>query len=95
MAKTAGQFDSVGQSLDNMLSRLMGELTVLESAWVGSGGRAFTQVKAAWETQQRQIQRALTETAAAIRTSGTTYSSTDDESASRVNATNRSVNLPL
>jgi WXG100 family type VII secretion target len=95
LAKAAGQFDSVAQSLDSMLKRLMSELSVLEVAWQGLGAQAFTQVKQNWQEQQEKIRQALTETADAIRNSGTTYSTTDDQAAQRVNATNRQINLPL
>jgi WXG100 family type VII secretion target len=95
MESTASKFESVNDSLQGMLRRLMSELEVLQTAWVGSGGRSFTQVKEAWAADQERIQRALLETATAIRSSGQQYTASDTEAASRVAATNRGVNLPL
>ena len=95
MEATASKFEAVNDSLQSMLSRLMSELEVLQTAWKGAGGRSFEQVKQQWATDQQAIQRALTETAAAIRSSGQNYSVSDSEAASRVAATNRGINLPL
>jgi WXG100 family type VII secretion target len=95
MEATASRFDSVNDSLQTMLSRLMAELEMLQKAWQGAAGRSFEQVKQAWSTDQAAIQRALTETATAIRTAGQQYSASDSEAASRVAATNRGVDLPL
>jgi WXG100 family type VII secretion target len=95
MAQTAAKFDGVSQSLDSMLTRLMGELEVLQTAWVGEGGKAFTTVKLQWQKDQTAIQQALTQTAEAIRTSGQQYTASDTDAAGRVNATNRGVQLPL
>jgi hypothetical protein len=41
------------------------------------------------------LQRALRETASAIRTAGRQYDVSDDEAASRVSGTNRGIQLPL
>lgn len=95
MEATASKFEAVNESLQSMLKRLMSELEVLQTAWKGAGGRSFEQVKQAWATDQAAIQRALIETASAIRTSGQQYQASDTEAASRVAATNRGVNLPL
>jgi WXG100 family type VII secretion target len=95
MEGTAAKFESVNDSLQTMLTRLMGELEVLQTAWRGAGGKSFEQVKQAWSADQAAIQRALTETATAIRTSGQQYTASDSEAASRVAASNRGVDLPL
>lgn len=95
MEATASKFEAVNDSLQSMLKRLMSELEVLQTAWKGAGGRSFEQVKQAWAADQAAMQRALTETATAIRTSGQQYHASDTEAASRVGATNRGVNLPL
>jgi len=95
MEATAKKFESVNDSLQGMLTRLISELEGLNAAWRGAGGRSFAQVKQAWAEDQQRIQRALSETATAIRTSGRQYSSSDTEAASRVAATNRGINLPL
>lgn len=95
MEQTATKFESVDQSLQSMLSSLMGELEVLQSAWRGAGGRSFEQVKQQWSQDQSAIHRALRETASAIRTSGQQYDSTDSEASGRVAATNRGIQLPL
>ena len=96
MAQTAKKFEQVDESLQSMLSKLMSELEGLQSAWRGAGGRSFTEVKQSWHQNQTTIQRALRETAAAIRTSGQQYDTSDTEAASRVGAVNRGgVQLPL
>lgn len=95
MEQTAARFEQVNQSLQSMLSSLLSELEVLQSAWRGAGGRSFEQVKQAWANDQAAMSRALAETASAIRTSGVTYEASDTDAASRVGATNRSISLPL
>jgi WXG100 family type VII secretion target len=95
METTAAKFDEVNQSLQGMLSGLLGELEMLQTAWRGMGGRSFESVKQAWAEDQKVMSRALAETASAIRTSGVRYDASDSEAASRVAATNRSVQLPL
>lgn len=95
MEATASKFEGVNDSLQSMLNVLMSELSVLQSAWTGAGGRSFEQVKQAWERDQKAIQQNLLETATAIRTSGQQYTASDDEAASRVSASNRGLNLPL
>ena len=95
MEQTAAKFEQVNQSLQSMLSSLLSELEVLQSAWRGAGGRSFEQVTQAWANDQAAMSRALAETAAAIRTSGVRYEASDSDAASRVGATNRSVQLPL
>jgi len=95
MEQTARKFEQVDESLQSMLTKLMSELEVLQTAWQGAGGRSFAEVKQAWMENQRTIQRALRETASAIRTSGQKYDASDSEAASRVSAVNRSIQLPL
>jgi WXG100 family type VII secretion target len=95
MEATAKKFEAGNDSLQRMLSKLLLQLEALQTQWQGEGGRSFTQVKQAWAENQQKIQRALAETANAIRTSGQQYSASDTEAASRVAATNRGVDLPL
>jgi WXG100 family type VII secretion target len=93
MAQTAGRFEQASASLASMLNRLMQELEILQTQWVGAGGRSFEQVKQAWAEDQARLQRALAETANAIRTSGRVYAATDEQAAGRF--THGSVTLPL
>jgi WXG100 family type VII secretion target len=95
MESTAGKFEQVQEGLDSMLTRLLGELEILQTHWQGRAGRSFTQVKEAYQANQRKLSAALGETATAIRNSGTTYTATDDESSSKVSSINTSVSLPL
>lgn len=95
MDTTAAKFDQANDSLNSMLSRLMNELEALRAGWQGSGGRSFEAVKQAYDANQRKLSAALSETAGAIRTSGATYTSTDQESSSRVNNISTDVQLPL
>lgn len=95
MQQTAAKFEQVDQSLQTMLSSLMAELEVLQQAWRGAGGRSFEQVKQQWSQEQATLQRALRETAGAIRTASQQYDVSDTEAASRVAGTNRGIQLPL
>jgi WXG100 family type VII secretion target len=95
MRQTAAKFEQVDQSLQSMLSALLAELEALQQAWQGAGGRSFEQVKQQWARDQAAMQRALRETASAIRTSGQQYDMSDSEAASRVATTNRGIQLPL
>jgi len=95
MESTAAKFEGTRDSLSSMLSRLMNELQVLESAWKGRAGRSFTQVRDAYQANQQKLESALGETATAIRNSGTTYTSTDDEASSKVGGINTGLSLPL
>jgi WXG100 family type VII secretion target len=84
LEQTAKKFDDANNQMMGMLNRLLRELETLQSAWQGHGGLAFQEVKRRWSEDQTTIQRALGETAQAIRTSGTTYSATDASAASRM-----------
>lgn len=95
MEATATKFENVNSSLQDMLKRLMRELEILHSQWQGRGGRSFTQVKLLWAADQEALQRALAETAVAIRTSGRQYTATDDAAAHRVGMSGGGVPLPL
>jgi len=95
MQQTAAKFEQVDQSLQTMLSSMMAELEALQHAWRGAGGRSFEQVKQQWAQDQAAMQRALRETAGAIRTAGQQYEASDSEAASRVATTNRGIQLPL
>nr|MDT0660072.1 WXG100 family type VII secretion target [Micromonospora sp. DSM 115978] len=96
MRQTAQRFEQVDESLQAMLGRLMADLEELQTAWQGAGGRSFTQVKLAWQQNQAAIQRALRETATAIRTTGQRYDASDAEAAGRMSAVDQgSIRLPL
>jgi WXG100 family type VII secretion target len=96
MEQTAGRFEGVNNDLQTMLRNLLNELEVLQTAWVGRGGRSFQNVKEQWSADQQKLQQALLETARAIRSSGQGYAATDDESSSRMNSVGRGgPSLPL
>lgn len=95
MESAAGKFESVNESLQGMLTRLMNELQALQSAWKGAGGTSFEQVKQAYEGNQKKLSEALRETATAIRTSGKQYTATDEDARAMVGGINTQVNLPL
>jgi len=96
MESTARKFEQANQELEAMLGRLLNELEILRSAWQGHGGRSFEEVKQAWAADQRTLHRALGETAAAIRTAGRGYTTSDTDAADRVSATHRGgLSLPL
>jgi WXG100 family type VII secretion target len=95
MEQVATKFESTNSSLQSMLSGLMGQLEPLQTRWAGAGGQSFTQVKTQWNDDMQKINRALSETANAVRTSGRQYTSTDEGAQQRVAASSHSVNLPL
>ncbi|MDI6100609.1 WXG100 family type VII secretion target [Actinoplanes sp. NEAU-A12] len=95
MAQTAKDFDEVNSSLQDMLTRLMGQLSVLSGAWKGQGALAFEHVKNEYANDLKRLNDALAETAEAIRTSGASYESTDSAAASYVRQTGGQFTLPL
>lgn len=96
MARVATNFEQVNSDLTAMLNKLMDRLSVLQTAWVGSGGRAFETVKNQYQQDLAQLNKALADTAEAIRTSGVSYDSTDTSAASRVaKSGGGGVSLPL
>ena len=96
MASTATQFDTVNSSLTSMLNQLMSNLSVLQSTWKGLAAGEFEKVKIQYESDLKQLNQALSETAAAIRTSGAAYDTSDTEAAARVGKSGGGgVNLPL
>jgi WXG100 family type VII secretion target len=95
MESTAARFDQVNASLQGTLKKLLGELEVLRTQWRGAGGASFEQVKMAWAEDQEALQRALGETATAIRTSGRQYTTTDSAAADRFSGPRGGIQLPL
>jgi WXG100 family type VII secretion target len=96
MERTAARFEQANDVLQATLSRLMSQLEVLRTQWQGAGGRSFEQARQAWAADQAALQRALLQTAAAIRTSGQRYQATDTEAAARFARTDRPhLDLPL
>jgi len=95
MAKTAGKFEHANASLSSMLNQLMNELTVLQTAWVGRGAQAFEQVRAQYQSDLSKLNKALLETAEAIRSSGLSYDASDSGAADRVSKSGGSYTLPL
>jgi WXG100 family type VII secretion target len=96
MAQVAGKFDQANSDLTAMLNKLMDRLSVLQTAWVGSGGRAFESVKNQYQQDLAQLNKALADTAEAIKSSGASYDSTDSTAASLVaKSGGGGVSLPL
>jgi len=96
MEQTAAKFEATNGDLQTMLRNLLNELEVLQTAWQGSGARSFHNVKQQWADDQAKLQRALLETAGAIRSSGQNYTATDTEASSRMNNVSRGgPSLPL
>ena len=81
MASTAAKFETANQELTSMLNNLMSELSVLSSAWKGLGAMEFEKVK---QQYAKDLNKALSDTATAIRTSGVSYDASDSEAAARV-----------
>jgi WXG100 family type VII secretion target len=95
MASTAAKFDSVNSSLTSMLNTLMSELSTLSGTWKGLGAAAFEQVKQQYAEDLKSLNQALSQTAAAIRDSGTGYDTSDTNASDRVSKSSGSFNLPL
>jgi len=96
MATVAGKFDQVNNDLTGTLNKLIHRLSGLQTAWVGSGGRAFESVKNQYQQDLAQLNKALADTAEAIKSSGASYDSTDSSAASLVTKSGGSgINLPL
>ena len=96
MAATAAKFDSASSGLDDMLRRLMDELSVLSTRWQGAGGRSFEQVRQRWMADQIALNRSLRDTAEAIRAAGRRYGTSDTAVAERIDGTRRGgMSLPL
>jgi WXG100 family type VII secretion target len=96
MASTAAKFDTVNSSLTSMLNNLMSELSVLSSAWKGMAAGEFEKVKSQYAVDLKTLNRALSETSEAIRSSGASYDTTDTTAASRVGKSGGTgFNLPL
>ena len=84
MQSTAAKFETVNQELTSMLNNLMSELSVLSSEWKGLGAMEFEKVKQQYSADLSTLNRALAETAGAIRTSGVGYDVSDSDAAARV-----------
>lgn len=97
MAQTANKFRSTNADLAGMLTRLMGELDGLRAGWKGQGAQAFDNARLQWSADMDSLHRALDETAGAIEKAGTFYTSSDSESANRLNSFQggTTVKLPL
>ncbi|MGC9668213.1 WXG100 family type VII secretion target [Planosporangium sp. 12N6] len=95
MAQTANKFRSTNQDLNGMLTRLMGELDGLRAGWRGRGAQAFDNARLNWDQDMKQLHQALEETANAIDKAGTYYTTSDSESANRLNAFQGGSNITL
>jgi WXG100 family type VII secretion target len=75
----------------------MNELESLRAGWKGQGAQAFDNARLQWGRDMDQLHRALDETANAIEKAGAFYTSSDSESANRLNAFQggATVKLPL
>ena len=95
MATTAGRFESVNSSLTAMLSDLMNDLSMLQSAWKGMAAGEFERVRTQYAKDLRDLNRALLDTSESIRASGAGYSASDSAAASRVTKSAGAFKLPL
>jgi WXG100 family type VII secretion target len=95
MASTAAKFESVNGSLTSMLNNLMSELSMLSGAWKGMAAGEFERVRAQYAKDLADLNRALLETAEAVRSSGVSYDASDSAAASRVSRSGGSYTLPL
>jgi ESAT-6 family protein len=82
--RVAARFDGVHDTLYAMLTHLLREVETTRADWQGRGGASFDHVSLAWAEDQRRLLAALTETAAAIRSAGAGYATSDESAAGRV-----------
>jgi uncharacterized protein YukE len=73
----------------------MSELSVLQTAWVGRGANTFEQVRAQYQQDLTSLNKALLETAEAIRSAGVGYDSSDSGAVDRLSKSGGSYTLPL
>jgi len=96
MQQTANKFEATNGDLQTMLRNLLSQLEVLQTAWVGRGSQSFHHVKQQWAEDQARMQRALLETASAIRSSGVNYDASDTSASDRMSGVSRGgPTLPL
>jgi ESAT-6 family protein len=95
MASTAKKFEQVNGSLQSMLNNLMSELSALSGAWKGHGAVEFEKVKQRYAKDLAELNRALGDTATAVRSSGRSYDASDSDAAARVTKSGGSYTLPL
>jgi len=95
MASTAGKFEQANNSLQSMLKTLMSELSALSGAWKGLGAVEFEKVKQQYQLDLHALNKALSDTAEAIRTSGANYDTSDADAAARVTKSGGGHTLPL
>ncbi len=95
MEATARRFETVNGELQAMLGALMAELEPLRQRWQGLGAASFERVREAFRADQEALNRALVDTAAAIRASGSAYAATDDRSGRALAHSYRPNPLPL
>ncbi|WP_433056673.1 WXG100 family type VII secretion target [Dactylosporangium sp. CS-033363] len=79
MARTAQEIDGAADRLTSMFSKLMHELTPLQSAWVGAAGSSFQGVKDRFDADVAGLNIALRSIAQAVSTAGRDYTLSDDE----------------
>jgi WXG100 family type VII secretion target len=95
MAQTATKFENVNSGLQSMLKTLMSELSALSGSWKGLGAMEFEKVKQQYASDLQALNRALSDTAEAIRTSGQSYDTSDANAAARVTRSGGGHTLPL
>jgi WXG100 family type VII secretion target len=96
MASTAAKFDQVNSSLTAMLNKLMSELSVLQGGWKGLAAAEFEKVKHQYAKDLSDLNKALADTAEAIRRSGVSYDASDSDAAARVTrSAGGGLSLPL
>jgi WXG100 family type VII secretion target len=78
-----------------MLNVLMSDLSGLRSTWKGMAAGEFEKVKAQYEKDLKDLNRALADTAESIRASGVGYDVSDSEAAARVTKSGGGYTLPL
>jgi WXG100 family type VII secretion target len=85
MEQTAKNFEAVGTDLNSSLTTLKQKVADLQAAWVGQGGTSFQNTMLAWSDRQTRINELLHQTAGLIRSAGQSYTTVDDNAASRSN----------
>jgi len=82
--KAAQQVQQVKEELSAELNSLRSQLAPLDSQWSGAAQAAYMQLQQRWNDDASKLFNALDEIGQALMGNVNTYSSTEDENASRI-----------
>lgn len=74
----AGNVRTTQTDIEGKIGQLRGQLSNLETQWIGQGGTAFTGVIQAWERTARRVTGAMENFEANLKGSEATYNESED-----------------